>query len=723
MEIDHIVDIPDTPDRSNPGNDDRKYRGNPEKRERAFLVADEMTNNRNYIAVSPSDKPYPSQNASIFRKARSEKAFGLGMTHSNGAEKMEKGKTLRSNFPSKLSHRGHVSTEESGQFQQLKPTFPHWISRDKATEDKKELKSSIGNSSVPVKADSSNTSRNSFTGKCTLDNRTLPVPNISVDRGKSISLSNDSQSQLKTEKLVPLPPRSSTTPRGRGHKRLVRNGCISPHNIATKAKQSAEQSRLQTNYVEQNHAGDSVSRYTMSPTSIDDIVAEERGNGRRKGKEVLIHPSSHSDGLNAGNILTASSPLINSEVATGTSNSIRNSLEYSEEQGGWRTTHSEKNADQRLFDVNEHHSRRNYDIGGFINRKNMNRINRRDTGRSQNGNIVHDSLLDHTPGPTSRIIPEVDLSTPPADKRQRKRESTSGNPNEASRNSETVFLNSSGESSSSSWNRVSDPEVIELLSTPRHTIRPDDLDDNNNSLDARAKQVEADEILARELQEQLYHDDFVDGRGIDEHLAWELQNAEDHQDTSIDMHHISHPTWFPRANGQSRSRSHHNPSNRRRHVSQNHISSRMSQLRSRITNRSSTSRGRSPLFPIDMDLDMRLDILEALEDAVGDLNELGMGDDIFDAQRDFTEADYEMLLALDERNHQHTGATSNQINNLPQSTIQTDTVTETCAICLETPVKGETVRHLPCLHKFHKDCIDPWLRRKTSCPVCKSSVT
>lgn len=33
----------------------------------------------------------------------------------------------------------------------------------------------------------------------------------------------------------------------------------------------------------------------------------------------------------------------------------------------------------------------------------------------------------------------------------------------------------------------------------------------------------------------------------------------------------------------------------------------------------------------------RLDILEALEDAVGDLNELGMGDDIFDAQRDFTE--------------------------------------------------------------------------------------
>lgn len=32
--------------------------------------------------------------------------------------------------------------------------------------------------------------------------------------------------------------------------------------------------------------------------------------------------------------------------------------------------------------------------------------------------------------------------------------------------------------------------------------------------------------------------------------------------------------------------------------------------------------------------------------------------------------DYEMLLALDENNHQHAGASVRQINNLPQSTIQ-----------------------------------------------------
>ncbi|KAK7279118.1 hypothetical protein RJT34_24163 [Clitoria ternatea] len=665
----------------------------------------------------------------MFRRARTEKVSAPWTTHSNGAEKMEKGKAISSKFPSKSSHHGHISaldtTEENGQFQQLKPAFSHRGSKGNATDNEKETKGSIGNSSLQFIADSSNTSRNAFTGKCKLDNKTLPGPNTCMDHGKSISLSNDSQSQSQNERKISLPPRLSTTARCRGHKSLVRNGCISPNNIATRAKQSAEQSRHQTKDVEQSHAGYSVSSNTAPPISIDDIVSEERSSGRAKGKGVLIHPSSH--GPNGGTFHSTSSPMINYEETNGTRNAIQNSLLNAGGQGGWRTTHNERKSDHQIYDVDEHHLRRNY-----TGRLNTNRMEGRNTGSSQSSN-VHGSLLDHSAQPTSLILPDRDQSTGthrPADivaKRQRKRVSSSGNPNDTSYNSEIMFRGSSGESSSSSRSPFLGPEVVELLPTPRSANQSsEDLyDNNNNSSDARARQVEADEILARELQEQMYHDDSFDGIGFDEHLARELQRAENLLRTSVDSHDIYHPTLIPRTNRQSRTRSYQNPSNRRRAAPQVSFPNRMSRLRSRITSRAPTisSRGRRPQFPLDMDLDMRLDILEALEDAVGDFSDMGMADDIFHARHEFNEDDYEMLLALDEGNHQHTGASANQINSLPQSTIQTDNFTEDCAICLETPVKGETIRHLPCLHKFHKDCIDPWLRRKTSCPVCKSSIT
>ncbi|KAK9138091.1 hypothetical protein Sjap_008685 [Stephania japonica] len=107
-------------------------------------------------------------------------------------------------------------------------------------------------------------------------------------------------------------------------------------------------------------------------------------------------------------------------------------------------------------------------------------------------------------------------------------------------------------------------------------------------------------------------------------------------------------------------------------------------------------------FPPTMDVDTRIHILEALEAAVSDGAGLARASNIFQFQRDFNENDYEMLSALDEHNPP-CDASLNQINGLPQFVVQTDKFDKACAICLETPNVGDTIRHLACLHKFHKD--------------------
>lgn len=42
---------------------------------------------------------------------------------------------------------------------------------------------------------------------------------------------------------------------------------------------------------------------------------------------------------------------------------------------------------------------------------------------------------------------------------------------------------------------------------------------------------------------------------------------------------------------------------------------------------------------------------------------------------------------------------------------------EPCVICHETMQAGEEVRRLPCLHLFHRGCIDRWLGVKATCPL------
>ncbi|CAN0195880.1 unnamed protein product, partial [Hapterophycus canaliculatus] len=45
-----------------------------------------------------------------------------------------------------------------------------------------------------------------------------------------------------------------------------------------------------------------------------------------------------------------------------------------------------------------------------------------------------------------------------------------------------------------------------------------------------------------------------------------------------------------------------------------------------------------------------------------------------------------------------------------------------CRVCLSEYEAGNTLRILPCLHKFHQPCIDEWLSRSPLCPLCNTSV-
>ena len=57
--------------------------------------------------------------------------------------------------------------------------------------------------------------------------------------------------------------------------------------------------------------------------------------------------------------------------------------------------------------------------------------------------------------------------------------------------------------------------------------------------------------------------------------------------------------------------------------------------------------------------------------------------------------------------------------NLPSMRCTQEYSGECCTICLEDFTVGDHLRKMNCDHIFHKDCIDDWLIRNNSCPICR----
>ena len=104
--------------------------------------------------------------------------------------------------------------------------------------------------------------------------------------------------------------------------------------------------------------------------------------------------------------------------------------------------------------------------------------------------------------------------------------------------------------------------------------------------------------------------------------------------------------------------------------------------------------------------------------------------------RDFGEADYEMLLQLDEHEDvekkKAMRANAKLLDALPTRRVtkaeakakEAEGSEGVCVICLESVRAQQQVLTLRCKHEYHKSCILKWLKScdTPTCPQCKAPV-
>ena len=233
--------------------------------------------------------------------------------------------------------------------------------------------------------------------------------------------------------------------------------------------------------------------------------------------------SNSSSLISYGFLSLCSSVATDSREANGITNARRDAFD-SQGLGGWRRTHNHSGKPDIIIpDAAGRLSQKIRGAKSFSHQQQGNRVDRRESG--QNRRIECDNAEGETAVRAAPNVSETGQSSgrPRSEKkvtkRLKKQRPTSMTHGEcstsASEDPDFLTLDSPSESmklrssraQAQSWDRFC--PVIEIEESPpvRRSMPPQSLDStNDDDSEARARQVEADEILARELQEQLYHE-------------------------------------------------------------------------------------------------------------------------------------------------------------------------------------------------------------------------
>lgn len=304
MDIDQVVEVPDTPDRVAAQNiNDRDFI----RRENYFSISNRSENsefsdeglknqprNKNKLAtdrgsrrllVRPLNDFCNSDNSENHRNVRIS-ALGNAASSRNVDKTVDhedkkfihpqpagKGKALSTSQSQMSACKGHGAVLDLSEHSGHSKVCPNVIPRNSRSE---ECRKGISVNSCP----SFHFAENSpavYNNACRVKEKLVDTDNVraSLDRGKGIEIVADSQPN--SGRAMPTSLHLSTSHRISGQKRLVRNGCISPLNVE-KAKQSAHKHISSFVNPEQNETG-----------TTRELISEANDSHRVKGKGVLTH--------------------------------------------------------------------------------------------------------------------------------------------------------------------------------------------------------------------------------------------------------------------------------------------------------------------------------------------------------------------------------------------------------------------------------------------------